>query len=178
MSRYINLFLPVSKLKNWNQISITFIFNISKIFSILRLINQLKLKIRSLAQEIIHILPTYKTPEVLLDPHGTVKIKGRLIDESRTKGPDQILTWIDAYLLNPAKVTEVTIALEFLNSYNTIVLISILKRISQVIQHGKKIAIRWYYEEDDIDIFERGEYISSTINIPIEFILTDRIDGC
>jgi hypothetical protein len=131
-----------------------------------------------LATEIVHILPTNKTPEVLLDPQGTVKIKGRLIDESRTKGPEQISTWIDAYLLKPAEVTEVIIALEFLNSYNTIVLMSLLKSIAQVKQHGKKIAIRWYYEEDDIDIFERGEYIAATINIPIEFIITDNIDGC
>ncbi len=126
----------------------------------------------------VHILPTNTTPEVLLTPMGVIKIKGRAIDESRTKFPEQITNWIDAYLLNPAELTEVIIALEFLNSFNTIILTSTLKKISQVIQQGKKIAIRWYYEEDDIDIFERGEYISSTINVPIEFIITDKIADC
>lgn len=126
----------------------------------------------------VHILPTNTTPEVLLIPRGVIKFKGRAIDESRTKFPEQITNWIDEYLLNPAELTEVVIALEFLNSFNTIILTSTLKKISQVTQLGKKIAIRWYYEEDDIDIFERGEYISSTINVPIEFIITDKIANC
>jgi hypothetical protein len=126
----------------------------------------------------VHILSTNTTPEILLNPKGIIKIKGRAIDESRTKFPEQILNWIDAYLLDPAALTEVTIALEFLNSFNTIILTSTLKKISQVAQHGKRLIIRWYYEEDDIDIFERGEYISSTINVPIEFIITDKIADC
>ena len=46
------------------------------------------------------------------------------------------------------------------------------------IQQGKKLIIRWYYDEDDVDLFERGEYISATLNIPIEFIMTDDIYDC
>ena len=33
----------------------------------------------------------------------------------------------------------------------------------------------WYYEEDDDDILERGECISSTLDISIEFIKTNHI---
>jgi len=126
----------------------------------------------------VHILPTNKTPEVLLNPEGIIKIKGRAIDESRTGVPEQMMNWIDSYLLNPAESTEVIIALEFLNSFNTIILTSTLKKISQVIQLGKKLVIRWYYEEDDVDLFERGEYISATINIPIEFFPVINIADC
>jgi hypothetical protein len=131
-----------------------------------------------LKTEEVHILPTNTTPEILLNPKGIIKIKGRAIDESRTKFPEQILNWIDAYLLNPAALTEVTIALEFLNSFNTIILTSTLKKIAQVTKLGKRLAIRWYYEEDDVDIFERGEYIAATIDVPIEFIITDKIADC
>lgn len=126
----------------------------------------------------VHILPTNTTPEIILNPKGAIKMKGRAIDESRGKAPEQIMDWIDEYVLNPADTTEVTIALEFLNSFNTIILTSILKKISQVRERSKKINVRWYYEEDDIDIFERGEYISATINVPIEFFTTDKIADC
>lgn len=125
--------------------------------------------------EVVHILPTNKTPEVLLNPVGIIKIKGRAIDESRTKFSGQIMIWIDAYLLNPAESTEVVIALEYLNNYNSIILASALKKLSQVNQQSKKIVIKWYIEEDDDDLLERGKYISSTFNIPIEFIMTDQI---
>jgi hypothetical protein len=126
----------------------------------------------------VHILPTKTTPDILLNPKGIIKIKGRAIDESRDKAPEQVTNWIDAYLLNPAELTKVIIALEFLNSFNTLVLTSTLKKISQVLQQRKKLFIHWYYEEDDVDIFERGEYISSTINVPIDFIITDNLDNC
>ena len=103
--------------------------------------------------EKVHILPTNTIPEYILDPAGTIKIKGRAIDESRRNAPEQINDWIDTYILDPAETTEVTIALEFLNSFNTIILTNTLKKITQVIQTGKKLVIKWHYEEDDIDIF-------------------------
>jgi len=123
----------------------------------------------------VHILPTNNTPEVLLNPDGIIKIKGRAIDESRAKYSEPILVWIDSYLLNPAKITEVTIALEYLNSYNSIILASILRKLSQVTLQSKKLVVKWYIEEDDDDLLERGEYTSSSLKIPIEFIMTDQI---
>lgn len=123
--------------------------------------------------EAVHILPTNKTPEVLLNPDGFIKIKGRAIDESRTRFSDQINSWLDDYLLNPAESTEVTIALEYLNSYNSIILAAILKKLAQSDHKLKKYIIKWYIEEDDDDLLERGQYISSTFNIPIEFIMTN-----
>jgi hypothetical protein len=122
----------------------------------------------------IHILPSNNTPEVILNPAGSIRIKGRAIDESRTKFSDQLMNWIDSYLLSPADRTEVTIALEYLNSFNSIYLASILKKLASL-NTFKKLAIKWYIEEDDDDLLERAEYISTTFSIPIEFIKTDHI---
>jgi hypothetical protein len=123
----------------------------------------------------LHILPTDKSPDILLKPEGIIKIKGRAIDESVTKYPEQVLNWIDAYLVNPVNTTEVIIALEYLNSFNTIIITSILRKLAQVNQQSKKLYIKWYIENDDEDLFDRGESISAAFNIPIEFIRTDNI---
>jgi hypothetical protein len=123
----------------------------------------------------VHILATETTPGVFLNPVGIIKIKGRAIDENLSKVSKQIMNWIDAYLLNPAELTEVIIALEYLNSFNTIILNSVLRKLSLVNQQSKKIIIKWYIENDDEDLYDRGEYISSTFNIPIEFIMVDDI---
>jgi hypothetical protein len=32
--------------------------------------------------------------------------------------------------------------------------------------------INWYYEDGDEDILEQGEYISTTLEIPFNFIMT------
>jgi len=128
--------------------------------------------------DIVHILPTKLTPDILLDPEGTIKIKGRAIDENKTKIPEQITNWIENYLINPAESTKVIIALEYLNSFNTIILTSALKRLSLVKQQSKKLVIQWYIEDDDDELLERSEYISSSLNIPIEFIMTNDIKSC
>jgi hypothetical protein len=128
--------------------------------------------------EKVHILPTTKTPEILLNPTGLIKIKGRMIDESRSGVPEQLTSWIDEYILNTADSTEVVIALEFLNSFNTLILTSILKKIAQLMQARKKLAIRWYYEDDDVDIYDRGAYISTVIDVPIEFIMVNDVSEC
>jgi len=125
----------------------------------------------------VHILPTNKTPEVFLNPQGKIKILGRAIDESRTKFSEQILIWIDEYLLKPAGSTEVIIALEYMNSFNSIIMASILRKLYQLNEQSKKISIKWYVEEDDDDLLERGDYISTTFNIPIEFIKTDQLES-
>jgi hypothetical protein len=122
--------------------------------------------------EELHILPTDKTPEVILYPAGVLKIKGRSLIINTTQVPVQIMNWIGEYLRDPAEVTEVLVALEYLNSFGTTILVSILVEISKVVLSKKNIVFKWYYEEGDDDIAERGEYISSVYKIPIEFIMT------
>jgi hypothetical protein len=128
--------------------------------------------------EEVHILPTDNTPEILLNPEGIIKIKGRALTVNTTEVPKQILNWLDAYLVNPAETTDIIVAFEYLNSFSTTILVSVLTKISQVIQHKNKFVIHWYYEEEDDDILERGEYISETYDIPIEFIMTNDITAC
>ena len=122
-------------------------------------------------KETINIQPTVKTPAVLLDPDGTIKISGRAIDESRTDFSDQIVSWLDNYLLNPARTTTVIIALEYLNSFNSIILMSLLRKLLTVHQNSKMLVIKWYVEEGDDDLLERSQYIASTLDFPIEYIL-------
>jgi len=126
----------------------------------------------------LHILPTENTPEFLFSPDGMMRIKGRGLFQNKTEAIEQIMTWIDDYLNNPAEKTYVIIAFEYLNSFSTTILVSILRKLSQVILQSEKLVIQWYYEEDDEDILERGEYISSTLDISFEFIMTNNIASC
>lgn len=126
----------------------------------------------------IHILPNNNTPEFIFKHEGYIKIKGRGLFENSTEVTGKILNWIDDYLINPAEITHVILAFEYLNSSSTIIIVSILRKLSQVIRQPEKLVIKWYYEEDDDDILERGECISSTLDFPIEFIVTNDIASC
>jgi SiaC family regulatory phosphoprotein len=75
-------------------------------------------------------------------------------------------------------VTSVTIAFEYLNSLSTIILVTLLQSLSRINRQSKTLVIKWYYEDDDEEILERGKYIAFSFDIPIEFIMTDDISGC
>jgi len=87
--------------------------------------------------EKVQILPTDNSPEVILNPEGTIKIKGRGMVVNKTSVPEQINNWLDAYLLNPAETTDIIVTFEYLNSYSTTILASVLMKISQVIRLSK-----------------------------------------
>ena len=123
----------------------------------------------------IHILPSDSTPEFLFCSDGRFKIRGRGLYKTETESVGELINWIDGYLGDPAEITYVVIALEYLNSYSTTILVSILRRLNMVLLHSKKLVIQWYYEEDDEDLLERGEYISITFDIAVTFIPTNHI---
>jgi hypothetical protein len=125
----------------------------------------------------IHILPTDNTPEFHFNSDGMFKIRGRGLYKNKTEDVEQVLNWITEYLENPVEVTYVIIAFEYLNSLSTVILVSMLRKLKEVILKSKKLVIHWYYEEDDEDMYERGEYISLTFDIPFTFILTDHISA-
>jgi hypothetical protein len=123
----------------------------------------------------IHILPTNQTPEFIFSPQGIIKIRGRGLFLDNPEFNARMISWIDEYMNNPAKITYVNIAFEYLNSLTTMVLVSILRNLSRVTSKSKYLFIQWYYEDDDEDILERGKYISTTFDIPIKFIMTKDI---
>ena len=117
------------------------------------------------------ILSTKCTPEISLDPKGIITITGRSINENVSGFSEQIDEWIDDYVSNPAEITTVDIYLEYFNSVNFKIYFNLLKKIGSIKMINKKYSINWYYEEGDEDILEKGEDISSALNIPFNFIM-------
>ena len=117
------------------------------------------------------ILSTKCTPEISLDPKGIITITGRSINENVSGFSEQIDEWIDDYVSNPAEITTIDIYLEYFNSVNFKIYFNLLKKIGSIKMINKKYSINWYYEEGDEDILEKGEDISSALNIPFNFIM-------
>jgi hypothetical protein len=118
----------------------------------------------------LRIAPTKNTPEIILNPEGIIKIKGRSIHENVTDFFAPVEDWISDYILSPAEVTYVDLNLEYFNSASAKVLIHLLQKITYVSLKHKKFIFNWYYEDGDEDIFERGEYFASVLDVPFNFI--------
>jgi len=116
------------------------------------------------------IPPTKNSPEIILSPNGVIKIRGRSISENVSEFFKPISVWIDEYIENPADLTCVDIKLEYFNSASAKIFIQILQKLTYVKLKNKKVIYNWYYEDGDEDILERGEYFSSVLDVPFNFI--------
>jgi hypothetical protein len=117
------------------------------------------------------IFSTKCTPEIILNPDGIIKITGRSMYGNVTDFSKQIDIWIDEYLCNPAELTCVDIHMEYFNTIDFKIYFNLFKKIDSVKLVNKKYIINWYYEEGDEDILEKGEDISSALEIPFNFIM-------
>jgi hypothetical protein len=121
--------------------------------------------------EVLKFAPTKNTPEIILNPEGRIQISGRSIHENAAAFFAPVEEWISSYLLSPANVTRVDVALEYFNSASAKIIISLLQQITHVSLLHKKFIINWYYEDGDEDILERGEFFASILDVPVNFIM-------
>ena len=116
--------------------------------------------------------PTKNTPEVILEPKGIIKLKGRLIPENAENFFNPIEVWINEYFKNPSNITTVEICLEYINSAGTTYLLDIIHKITHIHlrKNTKKFIIYWYYNDEDEDMLEKGRFFSSDLNVPFNYI--------
>jgi hypothetical protein len=116
-------------------------------------------------------IPSAKnSPEIIINPLGVIKIRGRSISENVTEFFQPVFEWIDEYMTDPADLTVVDIKLEYFNSASAKIFIQLLQKLTYVKLKNKKVIFNWYYEDGDEDILERGEYFSSVLDVPFNFI--------
>jgi hypothetical protein len=118
----------------------------------------------------LKIASTKNSPEIILNPGGMIKILGRSIHENVAEFFEPVEAWVAEYIEAPADVTCVDMNLEYFNSASAKVFIHLLELIKHVTLKSKKFIFNWYYEDGDEDILERGEYFSSVLDVPFNFI--------
>jgi hypothetical protein len=123
--------------------------------------------------EILRIEGTGKTPSVIMDPSGIIKIQGRSIPEDASLFFEKILDWLDKYTHAGRRNTRVDLSLEYLNSGTSKYMLEILKHLKDFSLKGSDVVINWFYESGDDDIQERGEYYSSILDLKINLIETE-----
>ena len=88
--------------------------------------------------DVLRILPTKNTPEIILNPEGMIRIKGRSIHENVTDFFAPVEDWVSRYIEAPAQITCVDVNLEYFNSASAKVFIHLLQKITYVTLKHKK----------------------------------------
>lgn len=118
----------------------------------------------------LNIAETNKTPRIETNfENGTVEIFGISIPENSRGFYAKLIDWIDAYVQNPQAKTTVKIAMRYLNSSSTLIINKVLKTLDENIPQGKELVFEWYYEEDDFEMKDVGEYYSELLSHEVIF---------
>jgi hypothetical protein len=97
--------------------------------------------------------------------------KLELVGRSIPENPELIFRrreeWLTVHFENSDSLNA-NIQLEYINSGSSKYLYEILKRLTGYGRSGKKVNIKWLYEEDDEAMLELGEHYRDTAGIPLE----------
>jgi hypothetical protein len=110
---------------------------------------------------------TPKTPKLDFNPDAdTFLISGRSIPENSIEFYKPLLDWLDKYVQNPLNSTIFEIKLEYFNTSSSKCLVEIFRKLEKILDSGNKVAIEWYFDEEDEDMEESGEDFKEIIKIP------------
>lgn len=125
-----------------------------------------------ISTEQLRIASAGNTPETLLDPAGYIRFKGRSMSPKTNEFSASVDEWIGQYIQEPAHVTIVDFHFEYLSTGNIKMYVHFLEKLMKAAVHGHKLVVNWFYEEDDIDIFEKGENLSLALGIQLNYYMT------
>jgi hypothetical protein len=122
--------------------------------------------------DVIKITGTDDTPSVHLDKDkGIFELSGRSLPEDVTMFYQQILDWIDAYVKEPNDRTEFNFKLEYFNTASSKVILDVLLKFEDIVENGKSVVIKWFYNEDEEDMLEAGEEYADIVSVPFEYVI-------
>jgi hypothetical protein len=125
---------------------------------------------------ILIVEKTNKTPYLKFDKNeGVIEISGCSIPENTGEFYWTFNRWLAEYSLKPAAVTNVKMALMYMNSSSAVVITRMLRTLDELIALKTRVVIEWHFEADDLEMKEMGEYYSELMKCEIKLIEVDRL---
>jgi hypothetical protein len=143
---------------------------------------EIKLSLKKYIMRKLTIDKTSSTPLVVLDPD---KRLGLISGESRPSDVrefyDQILSWMhefSTYLIKSGSSRDpftFSFDLEYFNSSSGKLILDICKVLAVLKTNGINVIVNWHSEKEDEDMLEVGKEMSRIVNLPFEYLESERI---
>jgi len=120
---------------------------------------------------------TKSTPRVQFDPAtGHLSITGQSYPENAFKFYEPLLLWLDDYLAQVKTDTIVTFELHlpYINTSSTKCFMMLLEKLDKAHLSGKRVEVRWYYNEDNETELECAEEFKEDLSLP--FAILPKVD--
>jgi len=115
---------------------------------------------------------TKSSPYVDLNPdEHKLLFHGQSYPENAYKLYEPIYQWIDEYFARKNDiVTTIEFFLSYINTSSTKCLLMLFEKLNQAYLEGNKIAINWYYDEENGYDYEMGQEFQEYVDLPFNFI--------
>ena len=118
--------------------------------------------------EDLKIAGTLNSPLVEFSSTGSFKMQGRILTENAVNTFEPLKNWINDF---EGSAIEFVIELDYINTSASMQLFSILRMLDEN-NSISDIKVRWFYEEDDEDHLETGEFYEDRLNrTRFEFVI-------
>ena len=115
-----------------------------------------------------------ETPRIILDKEKNImEMAGNSIPEDAQAFYDPILEWIDNYLTSPNPKTNFVFKLEYFNTASSKLILDILFRLKSLNDAGNDVTVRWYHEENDMDMLLAAKTYVEITDLKFEFVETE-----
>lgn len=110
------------------------------------------------------------TPQVECCPQeGILTLSGRSLPENAEEFYKPLLEWVKEYVQTAADTTTFNIELEYFNSSSVKHLLSILIKLEELLNAGKKVEVVWGYNQEDELMEMKGRELESILELPFRF---------
>ena len=122
--------------------------------------------------ENLHIKAEKKSPSVDFELYsGLLRVGGKSNLENPGSFYDNVINWLESYILKPAVKTTFKMEMEYFNSSSSKHLMRVLRIIERIQVSGKSdVLIEWHHHEHDGSMLEAGEDFASMLKVPFSYI--------
>jgi hypothetical protein len=111
------------------------------------------------------------TPKITLDKENNIyEITGNSLPEDVLGFYAPVFQWVENYLLQPNRRTEIKIKLVYFNSSSSKAILDILTLLEELVVKGLEVEVIWYYLDIDEDMLSTGREFAGMLKIPFTFL--------
>ena len=107
---------------------------------------------------------------VKCSPKGKIEMEGNSILANANKFFSPIIEWVDEYIKDPQKQTEITLKFNYVDTASVQGVFDVLKRFREIPDYEDKVVVNWYFEFDDPELLEVGEIMEGRLKIKFNYV--------
>ncbi len=110
------------------------------------------------------------SPKIILDPEKCIIIiSGAAVPISFTTYFEPILDWMQLFSRSGKKRLKVFLRFNYFNAYTARFLVTFVRQLNAILNGSRHVDFHWYYEKQEEEMKEFGEYLRSLFHEPSKF---------